>query len=232
MQARKEVPAVQLLSGSILGRIVSGSCLELMINIARSIALGRLEKEVRDELAALRAAKVKSAITSADIAWANKQRPFPHSHVMPRKAVNWCAELGIYVLQNWEPREGSASSNCENLVAARQAENIADLQEALEFQRKHPKSFDLNRHETRLIKRGDISASSLGYAETTQGTTNRNQAAGERFEAKQAWKQIPPTKSNCLRCEKVFQARKGTKYCSGNCRKRHFEQTQEARRGV
>jgi len=162
-------------------------------------------------------------ITPADIAWANKQAAFPHSHSMPRKAINWCPELGMYVQENWKPRTGSSSSNCQNLVAAYQAESLRELEEALAFQRKNPKRYDLNRHETSFIKRGRVYISSLQGLETAGGTTNPNRAANERFRAEQAWKRIPPTKANCLACVQVFQARKGTRFCSGNCRKRHHE---------
>jgi hypothetical protein len=197
-----------------------------MINIARATALDRAMKEVIAELNELRARRLER---ERDIAWANKQRAFPHTHAMPRKAVNWCAELGMYVQENWEPRAGSASSNSENLVKVYQAESLRELEEALAFQRENPKRYDLNRHETRAIQRGRVYISSLEgleTAETAVGMTNPNRAANERFRAKQAWKQIPPTKANCLRCTKVFQMRKGTKYCTANCRKRHHKQIQ------
>ena len=52
-----------------------------------------------------------------------------------------------------------------------------------------------------------------------------NRHATQMFEAAQSWKQVGvvvgPT---CLRCGASLAKRKGTKYCSDNCRKRHHEE--------
>src|SRR6202030_1544831 len=44
-----------------------------------------------------------SQVTPDDVDWATRQSAFEHSLTMPRKAANFCAELGMYVQQNWEP---------------------------------------------------------------------------------------------------------------------------------
>jgi len=43
-------------------------------------------------------------VTPEDVDWCERQSAFAHSHAMPRKAKNFCPELGMYLLENWEPR--------------------------------------------------------------------------------------------------------------------------------
>lgn len=62
------------------------------------------------------------------------------------------------------------------------------------------------------------------HAEFAPTRPYHDRVAGVMFRASQAWKKSSGQFIRCQYCEAGFQARKGTKFCSGDCRKRHHEQ--------
>ncbi len=75
---------------------------------------------------------------------------------------------------------------------------------------------------------GDVSSATGKAVELGTGNYHHRNAA-QVFEAKQQWKRRGRVKLMCKRCKDVFWDRKGTIYCTENCRKRHHEeQTKES----
>jgi hypothetical protein len=68
------------------------------------------------------------------------------------------------------------------------------------------------------------------HAEFAPTRTYHDRVAGVMFRTSQAWKKHSKLILYCHRdgCGQVFQARKGTTFCSDDCRKRHHEQMKAA----
>lgn len=185
-------------------------------------------------------------VTPEDVDWAKRQTAVPHSETMPRKAANFCAELGMYVQENWKPRDGSTSSIYAKLVADYVEKSVREWAMDIEFQRTHPKNYCRTQDKASiwLVKLGTISDKSPdngGKRVSTNGCSgtendgvaidrcSKDRRDNKHFNAQQPWKYLSATIGRCLRCGVKFAARKGTKFClGGNCRKRHHEEQGQA----
>jgi hypothetical protein len=74
-----------------------------------------------------------------------------------------------------------------------------------------------------LVSEGDIYWAEKGHADYKPTRPYHDRVAGVMFRAQRPWRKASPTGNMCLHCGEEFSGRKGTKYCSANCRKRAHE---------
>jgi|ERR1700679_217655 hypothetical protein len=79
-------------------------------------------------------------------------------------------------------------------------------------------------HDPReLVSEGEIFWAEKGHADYQPTRPYHDRVAGVMFRAQRPWRNTAPTASVCLHCGGEVSGRKGTKYCSPNCRKRAHE---------
>jgi hypothetical protein len=76
-----------------------------------------------------------------------------------------------------------------------------------------------------LVNEGEIFFAEKGHADYKPKRPYHDRVAKVMFNASRAWRSTASSNVICLRCGMPFEGRKGTKYCSANCRKRAHEET-------
>lgn len=170
-------------------------------------------------------------VTPEDVASGSKSA-FRHSRNMPLLLTNFCPNCTERIVVNDEvvrttrglylPKEHECSvERVCNAVPEREKQGVVVRESATRSEEAEQRHFESTL--VTFVGDGGSLEAIEGFSHTPRAKYN-DQRAEDLFEAGQSWKQVGiAVGPACIRCAAPITKRKGTKYCSDDCRKRDFQ---------